>query len=164
MSTKNLLTTFSRLSLSARILVGLGLGIFTGLFFGESAEVLQPAADIYIRLMQMMVLPYLVLTLIIVFGQLDVAEARRLALRGGVMLLIVWLLTCAVIAAMPLTFPGYQSASFFSSALVEPGRSFSVTDTYFTANPFQSLSNAVVPAVVLFSSLIGIGLIGLKDK
>ena len=164
MSTKNLLTTFSRLSLSARILVGLGLGIFTGLFFGESAEVLQPAADIYIRLMQMMVLPYLVLTLIIGFGQLDVAEARRLALRGGVMLLIVWLLTCAVIAAMPLTFPGYQSASFFSSALVEPGRSFSVTDIYFTANPFQSLSNAVVPAVVLFSSLIGIGLIGLKDK
>ena len=164
MNAKASFSLLSRLSLSARILIGLGLGIFTGLFFGESAAILQPAADIYIRLMQMMVLPYLVLTLIIGFGQLDAAEARQLALRGGLLLLLVWVLACAVIAAMPLTFPGYQSASFFSSALVEPGQSFSVADIYFTANPFQSLSNAVVPAVVLFSSLVGIGLIGLKDR
>ena len=80
----------SRLSLSSRILIGLGLGIFTGLFFGESAAVLQPLSDIYIRLMQMMVLPYLVLTLITGFGQLDADEAKQLALRGGVLLLLLW--------------------------------------------------------------------------
>ena len=50
-----------RLSLSAWILIGLGLGIATGLFFGESATALQTVADVYIRLMQMTVLPYLVL-------------------------------------------------------------------------------------------------------
>ena len=154
----------SRLSLSSRILIGLGLGIFTGLFFGESAAVLQPLADIYIRLMQMMVLPYLVLTLITGFGQLDADEAKQLALRGGVLLLLTWVLVCTVITAISLTFPGYQSASFFSSALVEPTQTFSVAELYFTENPFHSLSNAVVPAVVLFSSLIGIGLIGLKDR
>ena len=69
----------SRLSLSSRILIGLGLGIFTGLFFGEATTVLQPVSDIYIRLMQMMVLPYLVLTLITGFGQLDATEAKQLA-------------------------------------------------------------------------------------
>ena len=160
----NPIALLNRFSLSVRILAGLGLGIFTGLFFGESAAVLQPVADIYIKLMQMMVLPYLVLTLIIGFGQLDAAEAKRLAWRGGVLLLITWGLTCAVIIAMPLTFPAYQSASFFSSALVEPVQPFSLADLYFTENPFHSLSNAVVPAVVLFSSLVGIGLIGLKDR
>ena len=70
----------------------------------------------------------------------------------------------AVIAAMPLTFPQIQSASFFSHALVEPPQPFSIPDLYFTANPFQSLAEAVVPAVVLFSSMMGIGLIGLKGR
>ena len=164
MTTQSTLGSLSRMSLSARILLGLGLGIFVGLFFGESSAVLQPLADIYIRLMQMTVLPYLVLALIIGFGQLEAGEARRLAVRAGAILLATWVLTLAVIAALPATFPSVQSASFFSTSLVEPPESFSIPDLYFTSNPFQSLANAVVPAVVLFSSMIGIGLIGLKDR
>lgn len=152
------------MSLSARIIAGLLLGISVGIFLGEPAEALQPVADIYIRLMQMMVLPYLVMALIIGFGQLEAAEARLLALRGGALLLLIWVLAFAVIAAMPVAFPDIESATFFSHSLVEPKQPFSVADIYFTANPFRSLSDAVVPAVVLFSSLIGIGLVGLKDR
>ncbi len=161
---KTIVAALDRLSLSVRIITGLALGIFTGLFFGEPAAALQPVADIYIRLMQMTVLPYLVMSLIIGFGQLEADQARRLALRGGVLLLLVWVLSFAVIAAMPAAFPSMQSASFFSNALIEPRQPFSIADLYFTANPFHSLSNAVIPAVVLFSSMIGIGLIGLKDR
>jgi Na+/H+-dicarboxylate symporter len=164
MHIKTIVAALSRLSLSVRIITGLALGIFTGLFFGEPTAALQPVADIYIRLMQMTVLPYLVMSLIIGFGQLEADQARRLALRGGVLLLLVWILSFAVIAAMPAAFPSMQSASFFSNALIEPRQPFSIADLYFTANPFNSLSNAVIPAVVLFSSMIGIGLIGLKDR
>lgn len=153
-----------KLSLSTRILTGLGLGILTGLFFGEPAAVLQPLADIYIRLMQMTVLPYLVTSLMIAFGQLEPGEAKRLMLRGGVLLLLVWFVTCAVLLAIPLAFPPYDSASFFSHSMVEPRHDFSLTEIYFTSNPFESLSQNVVPAVVLFSCLIGIGLMGLKDR
>jgi Na+/H+-dicarboxylate symporter len=85
-----LLSHWSRLSLSARIILGLALGLFTGLFFGESAAALQALADIYIRLMQMPVLPYLITSMMIATGQLDAADARRLALRGGGLLLVVW--------------------------------------------------------------------------
>jgi len=155
---------WSNLSLSVRILIGLGLGILTGLFFGEPAAILQPIADIYIRLMQMTVLPYLITSLVVAFGQLEAGEAKRLAVRGGLLLLVVWGLTAAVLVLMPLTFPAYDSANFFSSALVEPRQSFSLTEIYFTANPFASLSQNIVPAVVLFSSLIGIGLIGLESR
>jgi len=161
---KTIFATLGRLSLSVRIITGLVLGIFTGLFFGEPAAVLQTIADIYIRLMQMTVLPYLVMSLIIGFGQLEADAAKRLAVRGSLLLLIIWVLSFAVIAAMPTAFPVMQSASFFSNSLVDPKQPFSITDLYFTANPFQSLSNAVIPAVVLFSSLIGIGLIGLEDR
>ena len=76
--------------------------------------------------MQMTVLPYLVLALIIGFGQLEAGEARRLAVRAGAILLATWVLTLAVIAALPATFPWVQSASFFSSSLVEPPEPFSI--------------------------------------
>ncbi|UCE77142.1 MAG: cation:dicarboxylase symporter family transporter, partial [Gammaproteobacteria bacterium] len=98
------------------------------------------------------------------FGQLEPDQAKRLAVRGGILLLVVCVLSFAVIAVMPAAFPVMQSASFFSHALVEPKHPFSIADLYFTSNPFHSLSNAVIPAVVLFSSMIGIGLIGLEDK
>jgi len=161
---RGMFSLWSRASLSTRILAGLGLGIFTGLFLGDPAAALQPIADIYIRLMQMTVLPYLVTSLVIAFGQLSGAEAKRLAIRGGVLLLLVWVLTCVVIALLPVAFPDVVSASFFSHAMVEPHQPFSFTDIYFTSNPFDSLSRNVVPAVVLFSSAIGLGLIGLEDK
>jgi Na+/H+-dicarboxylate symporter len=67
---------------SPRILAGLLAGVAVGLFFGESAAVLQPLADLYIRGMQMTVLPYLVLTLVGGLGQLtgraDAVSARPL--------------------------------------------------------------------------------------
>ena len=153
-----------RISLSSRILIGLGLGLFTGLFCGEPAAVLQPVADIYIRLMQMPVLPYLVTSLVIALGQLEMADAKRLALRGGGLLLLVWLTACLVITALPLAFPDYESASFYSDALIQPAATFSLTELYFPRNPFDSLARNVVPAVVLFSCLMGIALIGFKDR
>jgi Na+/H+-dicarboxylate symporter len=104
------------------------------------------------------------MSLIIGFGQLEVAQARRLAIRAGILLVVVWCLALAVIMAMPMAFPTMESASFFSSALVEPRQPFSIPDLYFTPNLFHSLSNAVIPAVVLFSSMMGIGLIGLEKK
>ena len=40
------------------ILIGLALGVATGLFLGEKAEVFQLVAEGYLRLLQMAVLPY----------------------------------------------------------------------------------------------------------
>ncbi|MBP6700473.1 MAG: cation:dicarboxylase symporter family transporter [Halioglobus sp.] len=160
----SMLSKWSRMSLSARIILGLALGVFTGLFFGESAAALQPVADIYIRLMQVPVLPYLITSLMIALGQLDAGDARRLALRGGAILLVVWVAAGLVITVLPLTFPPYETASFYSDSLIQPAESLSLTELYFPNNLFESLSRNVIPAVVLFSCLMGIGLIGLKDK
>ncbi|MFN9029343.1 MAG: cation:dicarboxylate symporter family transporter [Betaproteobacteria bacterium] len=161
---RGLLARWQRLGLSARILIGLALGVLTGLFFGEDAALLQPAADIFIRLMQMTVMPYLVLALILGLGQLSVAQARRLASRMGALLLVFCALALAVVALMPLAFPRFVDATFFTHALTEPRQPFAFTDLFFTANPFHALANTVVPAVVLFSAAVGIALIGVQDK
>ena len=154
----------SRQSLSARIVVGLGLGVFVGLFFGEPAAVpaaprrrlRPPDADDGAAVPR------------------DVAGRRLRPARSP---------------QGPEAGPAGRSAAapdlgadprrhrgdarrvprrpervFFSHSLVEPRQPFSFADLYFTANPFQSLSNAVVPAVVLFSSMVGIALMGIGDR
>ena len=50
---------------SSKIFLALGLGILTGLFFGEMINFLQIPADIYALLLQMTVLPYITLSLIV---------------------------------------------------------------------------------------------------
>ena len=64
--------TFSR-----QILAGLALGILTGLFFGEQAAALKWAADGFVKLLQMMVLPYITVSIVASLGSLQPADLRR---------------------------------------------------------------------------------------
>ena len=48
--------------------------------------------------------------------------------------------------------------------LVEQHTPFSFVDLFISPNPFCSLANNIVPAVVLFSVFIGVTLIGVERK
>ncbi|HSQ68643.1 MAG TPA: cation:dicarboxylase symporter family transporter [Steroidobacteraceae bacterium] len=159
-----LLAWWSRSSLTVRIIAGLALGVLAGLFFGEQVVALQGVARAYIGLMQMTVLPYLVVALVLGLGGLSPREALQLAKYGGLTLLVFWGLALAVVALMPLTFPEYQSAFFFSTSLLHPHEPLSLVDLYVPANPFHSLANNIVPAVTLFSGAVGVALIGVPGK
>ncbi len=77
----------ARSSLSRRILIGLVLGVLTGLFFGEHAAVLDIVGKGYVGLLQMSILPYMVVSLINGIGQLSYEKAANLAISGGLVLL-----------------------------------------------------------------------------
>ena len=159
-----LLAWWFRSSLTVRIIAGLALGVLAGLFFGEDVVALQGVARAYIGLMQMTVLPYLVVALVLGLGGLSPREAVQLAKYGGLTLLVFWGMALAVVALMPLTFPEYQSAFFFSTSLLHPHQPLSLVDLYVPANPFHSLANNIVPAVTLFSGAVGVALIGVPCK
>ncbi|HEV7398523.1 MAG TPA: cation:dicarboxylase symporter family transporter [Pyrinomonadaceae bacterium] len=146
------------------ILIGLALGIATGFFVGEYAGVFKYVADAYVRLLQMTVLPYLVVSVIGGFGSLDGLKARRLFLRVGLLTVLLWLLALGLVFLMPLAFPTVQTASFFSTTLVEEVPPLDFVSLYIPTNAFQSLANNVVPAVVLFSGFLGVALIGIEQK
>jgi Na+/H+-dicarboxylate symporter/ABC-type amino acid transport substrate-binding protein len=152
------------LSLTSQIVIGLAFGIALGLFFGEHMRVLEPLADGYIRLMQMTVLPYLSVGLVLGLGRLDREQARHLTKYGLLTLLAFWLMALIVVSAMPLAFPEYKAAFFFSTTLLEQPEHLSFVDLYIPANPFHSLANSIVPAVTLFSAALGIALIGVPGK
>ena len=58
------------MSLSARVLLGLGLGVVTGLFFGESVSFLEVPGRAFVVLLQMTVLPFVSVALIHSLGRL----------------------------------------------------------------------------------------------
>ena len=125
---KRRLRFLSRMSFGQRIIFGFLSGVLVGLFVGEGAASLQPLVNIYIRLMQMTVIPYLVLGLMASLGRLSRSDARLLAQGGGLSIVAMWVVTAVIIIAMSLAFPNLQSASFFSTALNEPPRPFNVAE------------------------------------
>jgi Na+/H+-dicarboxylate symporter/ABC-type amino acid transport substrate-binding protein len=150
--------------MAARVFIGLGAGIAVGLFIGERASVLQPWADAYVKLLQMTVLPYVAMSLVGGIGSLTRQEASRLGLRVGVLLVGLWSLALVAVFVFPLMFPRMQSASFFSTTLLEDTPPLDLVGLYIPANPFYALANNIVPAVVLFSALLGTALIGVANK
>ncbi len=139
-------------------------GIALGVFLGELVAPLQWVADAYIKLLQMTVLPYVTVSIIGGLGRLRPSEARVLGTRTGVVLAVLWGLALLFMLLIPLAFPRTQNASFFSTTLVEKREAFDFIDLYVPSNPFRSLANNIVPAVVLFSLLVGIALMTVERK
>ena len=152
------------MSFTLKILIGLFLGIFTGVFLGEIAAPFSIAGEVFIGLLQMTVLPYIVVSLIGNLGAISWMERRSLLVSGIAVLSVMLLLGLAVLLVIPLAFPSVKSASFFSSSLIETPKVFDLVELYIPANPFASLANNVVPAAVLFSILVGIGIGGIPGK
>ena len=153
-----------RFSLSTNIVIGLCLGILAGLFLGEYCAPLQLIGNAFIKLLQMSILPYLVASIIAGIGSLTYAQAKSLARKAGVLLLLFWAIGFCIILVLPLAFPNIESGSFFSTSLVAPQQKIDFIDLYIPANPFESLAENVVPAVVLFSMFVGVALIGATKK
>jgi Na+/H+-dicarboxylate symporter len=151
-------------SLSTQVLIGLLLGIATGAFLGERAAALQIVGDAFIMLLQMTVMPFIAVSLVAALGRLDASSARELGLKAGAFLLVVWGLILVVVAALPLAFPPMEAASFFSSSLVAEPEPFDFLALYIPSNPIYALSHNVVPALVLFSVVLGVAIIPISGK
>jgi Na+/H+-dicarboxylate symporter len=147
-----------------RVILGLVLGVFTGLFFGELAGNLEIFGEAYIRLLQMTVLPYILVSLIGGLGRLDAGIAQRIGLAGGALILIIWGITEVSNLFLMLTYPDWTTASLFSTSLLEQAKPFDPLTLYVPSNPFYSMANSVVPAVVVFSIVLGLALISVKEK
>jgi Na+/H+-dicarboxylate symporter/ABC-type amino acid transport substrate-binding protein len=151
-------------SLSRQILVGLVAGVALGLFLGELAAPFQILADAYVRLLQMTVLPYMIVSLIAGLGGLSAEQAKTMLTRVGAILGVLWGLSIGFAFLTPLAFPSWETASFFSTSQLHKPEPFDFLGLYIPTNPFNSLANNVVPAVVLFCIVVGVALIGVKDK
>jgi len=152
------------MSFTKKILLGLVLGVLTGIFLGEIARPFSTGGEIFIGLLQMTVLPYIVLSLVSNIGGISWSERRGLVVAALAVLGCLLLIGVAVLAIVPMAFPVWVSASFFSASLVAANNAVDLVALYIPSNPFQSLSANLVPASVLFAIMLGIGIGGIKGK
>ena len=153
-----------RVSLATQVLIGLALGLAAGVFFGEMVAFTKIAGDAFVRLLQVTVIPYIIVSLITALGRRSYDEVKSLGLKAGGVLLILWGVGLVVVFLAPLSFPNWPSSSFFSTRLVETVKPVDFLQLYIPSNPFFALANAIVPAIVVFSMMLGLALIGVKNK
>ena len=153
-----------RLSLSTWVLIGFLAGIAAGLLAGEYCAPLGVLGDVYVGLLQMTVLPYIIISLVVNLGRLTVSTCRRLAGAVCGVLVVLWLMVALVVMALPSALPEWQSGNFFTVGLLEKPPQLDLLQLFIPTNPFKALAENTVPAAVLFSICVGIGLIGVGNK
>ena len=151
-------------SLSTQIFLGLILGIAVGLFLGEMASWLAFLGDIFLRLFQMPVVPYIIVSLIGSLGRLNYRDAKLIFIKGGIVILAFWAITLLVVVLFPLGFPSWQSSAFFSTSLLEESKALSLLELFIPLNPFNSMANTIIPSLVLFCIATGLALITVENK
>jgi Na+/H+-dicarboxylate symporter len=150
--------------ITGRIFIGLGAGALCGIFFGDLCRVLEPAGIAFIKLMQMAVIPYVVVSVVAGIGGLDGGEARMVARKGGLLMLCLWLVGIALFFSMQFAFPPRVTATFYSAAEVVKPEQVDLIATFIPSNPFKALSDGMLPAIVLFSIFLGAALIGARGN
>ncbi len=155
---------YKKLSPFKRVIIALILGITSGIFIGEPAGNLEIIGNAYIRLLQMTVLPYILVSIIGGLGRLDSNMAASIGIRAVKVIIIMWLGVMCTLLLLPLAYPNWETAGFFSTSMVTEPAEFNFLNLYIPSNIFASLAETVVPAVVLFSLLMGVALINVKNK
>lgn len=135
-----------------------------GLTLGEEVQPLRIIGDVYVGLMQMTVLPFIVFSLIGNIGRLNIEELKLLAKTGAVTYALLWLFAVITTLCFAQAFPSLHTSHFFSSSLIEPAQAVDWIHLFIPSNPFKSLAENAVPAVVIFCILFGIGLVGFEGK
>ncbi|WP_136799749.1 cation:dicarboxylate symporter family transporter [Desulfosediminicola ganghwensis] len=153
-----------RFGLPEQVLLSVFLGIITGLFFGEQVGWLKIVGEVFIQLLQITVIPYISLALITGIGSLHYEEVKSLAIKGGSILLVIWAIAVSLVILIPIAFPSWITSSFFSTSQITEPVPFDFQRLFIPSNPFSSYAEGAVPAIVIFSILLGIALIGLSQK
>lgn len=142
----------------------LPLGLLFGWLFPAHVEWLNPIAKVFLRSSQIVVMPFLICELIVGFGALDSALLRSFLGVGLIVLLLLWVLGGVMVLVMPGFLPPLVTSQFFHTGLLERTDPVSLLDAYLPDNIFAGLAGDNFPAVVLFSSVLGVLLQGIEGK
>jgi proton glutamate symport protein len=163
-------TLFRYMTHPMTIIVGVVLGFVVGFRFPGFSAQLKPAADIYIALLTMCVLPILVSALIWGVGQiLRAKETRAVVNRMAVVYVVGLLVPCIVGIAVAVAFApgaglGEQAQAMLGQELGQEAQSaqsaglLAFVQNLVPTNVFEALSRAQFISIVFFCILVGLAL------
>ena len=144
------------------VLVGAGLGILAGVLLGDDAAKLQPIGTTYVKLMEVVVFPYIICSLLHGLGRLSPETAWRLFRCSWIIYLAVWGVTFLLMFLISLAIPPVPPPSFIDARV--SGGGLDLLELLIPANPFLDLVRNHLPAIVIFSIIYGVAIQRIKDK
>ncbi|MEI6056251.1 MAG: cation:dicarboxylase symporter family transporter [Lentisphaerota bacterium] len=155
---------YMKLSLSKRIYIATAMGLLVGIFFGDLCATLEPLNIMFIRVFQITIIPYMFFSILQSIGSLNNESAKLIGKRGGIVLLVLWGISILYALGLQLSLPDIQRAKFFRPEESAVKSSLDLFDLFIPTNPFHSFANGYIPAIVIFSVLVGIAIIHESKK
>lgn len=147
-----------------KITVGFVLGVLVGFIFGPSAQVLSPFGDLLLRLLNMIIVPLILFTLI---AAVNNTNSKKLGKIGG-KIFVYYILTTAVAIVIGLLLamlvnPGLGLALPQENVEVPEAPTFiQVLLEIVPTNIFEAMVNADILGIIFVAIIIGLTLSSLR--
>lgn len=149
-----------------RMGVAFVLGIIAGLIVGEPITVIQPIGTLFLRLLQMVVIPIIIFTLITAMKKLTPNQLGRV---GG-QTLVLYIATTAVAIVIGLimanVFDPGTGLSLPGEFTMDPSEAPGMIDVFLNLVPqnvFRAMADAEILQVLIFAIIFGVGLAFLRE-
>lgn len=151
--------------MATQILIGAVLGILFGLIVGEWAANLKFIGDIFIRLIQMSIVPLVMASVILATGSMTGSGMGRIVARtfawmlgfSAVAAVLAWLLSTWIKPGVGLTFTGEVDPSLEAQVGETVGWQETLVG-FVSTNVFDAMASASMVPVIVFSLLFGAAL------
>ncbi|OGV18477.1 MAG: hypothetical protein A2X47_09450 [Lentisphaerae bacterium GWF2_38_69] len=134
------------------------------MFFGDKCSVLGSLNTMFILLFQTAIIPFMIFSIIQSIGSLTSERAKSVARKGGLVLLCIWTISIVYAWGLQFSFPNIVKGKFFTPESSLSGNSTEFYKMFIPSNPFNSLANGYIPAIVIFCILVGMALINQSKK
>ena len=166
-----MLLWYFRINLLTRILCALVIGVILGLIFKDATIHIKIFGDIFLRLLNMIVLPIVMFSLIVGTASISPKKLGRIGSKVVIFYIIVTVFSAIVGIFVSLMFHIGNRANIADVAITKDGTTFAVkkisfVDTLvqiFPTNIFKSMAEGQVLPVIFFAILVGIALSILKE-
>jgi Na+/H+-dicarboxylate symporter len=157
-----------RQSLALQIFLGMVLGIVVGGIFGKDVQGLKMLGDIFLRLLQMLVVPFVFTVLLT--GTASIGNPKDLG-RVGVKVLLLYEITSLIAIAISLSValaiqPG-MGLPKLTGAPPKPPVAMDFKDLFMTfipSNPFDAAARGDMMQLIVFSLFFGVALGMIKNR
>ncbi|OJE35565.1 glutamate:protein symporter [Bacillus proteolyticus] len=156
-------------NLPVKILIGALIGIALGVVFGPKVAVLKPIGDIFIRLLQMIIVPLTFLSIVSGIAQLENPKMLR-AIGGRIFIYYAITAVLATSIGVVIAFiinPGKGVEGLLANGQNFKEEKFSFVDNivqWFPSNVIQAASETSMLQIIIFAIFVGVALILLGDQ
>ena len=160
---------WKKLGLGTKIIIGIVIGIIIGLVSPAAAKFISPLGDIFLRMLKMLIVPLVFFSITSGICKMgDVKQLRNVGLRYVLWIVIsaVFAVTVGMVAAL-IVQPGKGTTDFLAGAEAAEAASYSFIDnvvSWFPTNIVESMVNANLLQIIVFSLFLGIALLALGEK